>query len=349
MLWQTPCYHNATGSIIKLNMKKYSMFALIAALIVSCGGPAPKDTHPAYHNPVVQPFTDSIEAAPDRATNYYRRAEALSEIGQDSLALKDVEAALALDKNNVQYNLTAGYLQLQLDKAPEALRTLQHTLELSPGNVNVRLLLGKAYLSAGNPQAAEEQMSRIIAAAPGHIPARMMHAEVLAALKDTTAAIQELKSILKSTPGNYNASYQLADWYKASGNPGAIAQYQATFRMDTTNADPLFDIAEFYERQQLPVKAKEAYRICLGSDIDYTAAYIRIGKILITEDSLDKALRHFNLAVKSMPNSAEGYYNKGVCFEKLHLPDSARAAYRQAMVFDPGLEEAAEGLKRLKQ
>lgn len=334
-----------------MQVNKYPTVVLLLAIIlftISCGSSTTKD-HPAYHNPAVQPFTDSIEAEPGNAAYYFRRAEALSNIDLDSLALEDVRTAQELDKTNPQYNFTIGYLLLELDKPQEAVKVLLQNLEQSPGNVNVRLLLAKAYIAVRNPAAAEEQITKILAAAPQHIPAQMMQARIKAAQKDTTGAIQMMKNVLAADPRNYEASFLLADWYKASGNPEAITQYRTTFGMDTTNADPLYEIGAFYEREQQVEKAKEAYRRCIKMDMDYTDAYLQIGKILLAQDSNEKALRHFNLSVNTRPNSAEGYFHKGLCFEKLQQKDSAVAAYRQALIFDQGLTEAVDGLKRLKK
>ena len=330
-------------------IKYFALLPALALLWCSCGPSANPNDNPAYHNPAIQSFTDSIEADPDNPGYYFSRAEALSNMGQDSLALEDVKSALRLDEKNPQYHFTMGYLQLQLDKPKEAIKSLLHSLDMSPGNANVRLLLSKAYLADHNTPAAQEQVSKILAAAPQHPAAQMMQAQIQAAQKDTAGAIQTVKSVLAANPRNYEASFQLADWYKASGNPEALTQYKATFALDTTDAAPLFEVGDFYRAQQQWEKAKEAYRICMQKDMDYTDAYIQIGKILYQQDSTEKALRHFNLAINTMPNSAESYLNKGLCFEKLKQRDSAAVAYNQALTFDSSLKEAIDGLKRLKK
>lgn len=331
-------------------MIRYFAFLFAPVLfLASCGSSKSQNDNPAYHNPAIRPFTDSIEAEPGNARYYFQRAEALSDMDLDSLALEDVKAALERDKDNSQYNFTSGFLLLKLDKPDEAVKVLLHSLQQSPGNANIRLLLGKAYIAAHNPVAAQEQINKILAAAPQHVPALMMQARIKVALKDTLEAIRITKEILTVSPSNYEASFQLADWYKASGNTATIAQYIATYKMDTTNADPLYEIGDFYEQKKQWEKAKEAYRVCIRSDMDYTDAYMQVGKILLAQDSVEKALRHFNLAINTMPNSAEGYFNKGLCFEKLQQKDSALAAYHQATIFDSDLQGPRDGLKRLKK
>ncbi|WP_118973553.1 tetratricopeptide repeat protein [Taibaiella koreensis] len=331
-------------------MIRYAIhFVPLVLLFAACGpGNKPAD-HPAYHMPATQALSDSIAAYPGQSIYYFQRAEALSNMDKDSLALEDVKTAQQLDSKNPKYNFTIGYLLLKMNKPQEAAKALLRNLEESPGNVNTRILLCRAYLAAHNTGAAQEQVNKVLAAAPGHTGAMMMQARIRAELKDTTAAIATLKEVLVAEPRNYDAAYQLADWYKASGLPEAIAQYQYTYMLDTSYADPLFEIGDLYEQRHEVQKAKEAYRLCLSKDRDFSEAYLRIGQILLRQDSAEKALRHFDLAVITSPGDAAAYSQKGIAWEKLHQPDSAQAAYRQALIFDPGQEAAVEGLKRLKK
>jgi tetratricopeptide (TPR) repeat protein len=318
-------------------------------LLSSCGNKTPQQDHPAYHNPVVRPYTDSIAGDPDHAEYYFRRAEALTEIKSDSLALIDVEKALSLDKNNAQYTFTIGYLQLQLGQVKQSIKTLQHNLEQSPGNINTRMVLAKAFIADSKPEAAAEQINKILAATPQHGGALMIMADIKASQKDTTAAISILKNILIADPRNYDASYQLGDWYKAANNEAAITQYNYTYSLDTNDVNPLFEIGDYFEQKNQMNKAKEAYIYCIQKDRDFTDAYFRLGKIYMNEGLNDKALRHFDLAIHTMPNNAEAYYYKGLCFEKMNSKDSATVAFNQALVFDRSMVKAAEALRKLKK
>jgi tetratricopeptide (TPR) repeat protein len=331
-------------------MLKYLIITSAALVLFSCGNKATSDDdNPAYHNPAVQPYTDSIAMNPEHAEYYYRRAEALTEIQSDSLALVDVQKALSLDKNNAQYTFTAGYLQLQLGQAKEAIKTLKHNLEQTPGNVNTRMLLSKAYLADAKIEPAQEQVNKILAAAPRHPGALMIMADIKAAQKDTTATINILREIVATDSKNYDASYQLGDWYKATNNPATVTQYQYTFSLDTNDVNPLFEIGDYYERQNQVQKAKEAFIYCIEKDRDFTDAYIHLGKIYFRENATEKALRHFDLAINTMPGNAEAYYYKGLCFEKMQQRDSAAVAFRQALVFDRSMKEAADALRQLKK
>lgn len=345
---------NLTFALVKPKSFSQIMQNIIASILVlcvfltSCGPSAPQETNPAYHNPTVQPLTDSIRENSDDPTLYFRRAEALSQINNDSLALIDVMKAQSLDKNNQQYSFTIGYLNLQLGNTDAAIKSLQENLKVSSGNVNTRILLAKAFLAANKTADAQKQVSRILAAAPQHTGAMLMQADILASQKDTTGAINTLQQILIMDPQNYQASYGLATLYSSGNNEMAVRQYQQAFKLDTMDVTPLYDLASFYENRKDLNKAKEFYVTCIRKDHDYTDAYIALGRIFYQEKDTEKALRHFNMAIESQPNDAEAYYYKGKCFETLKVKDSAVVAYNQALVFNPRLKDAMDGLRRLK-
>ncbi len=331
-------------------MNRRILSCLLMLLIASCGNKNQEQEaeHPAYHNPFVQPLTDSVRNNPGNARYYIMRSEALLGVHEDSLALKDAQKALQLDSTNLQYRYTVGYLQLSLKKYPEAIATLQKILQADAGNQNARFLLISAYLDTRRVAEAQDLVDEVFKAYPDHPQAWFLQAQIKAARKDRAGAIVIAQKLLASDPIDYEVSYQLADWYRDDNNPEAIRQYEKTFRIDTNDVGPLFDIGNIYEYQKQWKQAKAAYRECVLQDPDYTEAYVQIGKILLHQDSADKALRQFNIAISTSPVDAEAYFNKGLCFEKLGLKDSALNAFRQALVFDETLKEARERGQKLQ-
>lgn len=325
-------------------MKKL-MLGLWSLCLFACNERQPEQTHPAYHNPVVQPFTDSITEHPDAAHWYYLRAQALIQIKQDSLSLLDAIRAFQLDSLNPDYAQALGFIHLQLDQPEAAVTAFKQRLKLIPGDARTNLLLSRAYLQANDTVAAQAAVQKVLNTAPNYPDALYWLAQIKAAQRDTTSAIAFTKLALKADPKYYDAAYQLAGYYRALGDEQAVQQYQYTFTLDTLNADPLYEIGYFYEQQMEWAKAKAAYHTCLMCDRDYTDAYIQTGKILLHQDSAVKAIRIFDLAIRSAPNSAEAYYQKGRAFEKAGLRDSAVNAYRQALVFKQDFTEAEAALK----
>lgn len=325
-------------------LKYFSSVTLLCSLLLSSCGEE-KSVPIAYQNPVVMPFTMAIEEVPDDPVLYYQRAIVLQQIGADSLAIQDLEKACQLDSIADNYWEALGIAYLNNGQVANSISTFKRCLAIAPSNVNVKLLLSKAYLQDNNLKAAQQELDDILQVTPDYPDALYWQAQIYKVKKDTISAIQHIQQALKIEPEYYQAALELADLYAATHNNLAIAQYQKVFQLDTLDVFPLYKLAQFYQSNNLKFQSKEAFKNVILKDPSYADAYFQTGKILIEEDSIDKALRQFNLAILNQPNDAESYYFKGVCFEKLNQKDSAKVAFQQALIYDKNLKEAANKLK----
>lgn len=328
---------------------RITLLIICLAFLLSCNQETTQDKeHPAYQNPTVAPLTDAIATWPDSADLYFQRSLALSKIDQDSLVLIDLQKAASLAPESVLYLNAIGYVQLNLARPDEAITAFKKSLSMVPGDLEIRLQLAQAYMENNQLEAAASQTESLIHDAPRYLPARLMQAKLKAAHKDTVAAIQLAEAVWEQDRRYYDASLQLADWYKAIGNPKAIDQYQFTFSLNPDDATPLFEIGRFFQQKKQWEEAKSAYKACVIADGDYTYAYIHTAEILMQQDSLDKAQRILKLALATSPANADAWYQTGVCFEKMQLPDSAKQYYDQAAYFGYDATVIRDALNRMK-
>lgn len=323
-------------------MKKVIIYSLLFICFYSCKNKDSNNYPIAYNNPIVKPYTHAIEQDVNNPDLYFERAQALDQINADSLAIVDLKKAIELDNKNPKYFQSLGLLYLKSKQPTQAVIAFQKNLDLSPGEVRVRLLLSKAFLENKQIEKAQEQVNYVLAAAADYPDAIYWNSQIKAAQKDTVAAIQLMKKALEMNPSYYLASFRLADFYAAQNNENTVVQYQKTFKMDTLNVAPLFAIGEFYRNKQEWEKAKTAYIESIRRDPDYSATYIEIGKILVMQDSFKKALRQFNIAMLTQPGNGDAFYNKGLCFEKMNLKDSAKAAFNQAIIFNAKFQDSVK-------
>ena len=318
-------------------------------LIAACNqGTEQISDHPAYHNPTVQPYTDAVATWPDSADLYFQRSLALSKIDQDSLVLIDLQKAASLAPKKTLYLNAIGYVQLNLGHPDRAITAFKKSLSLKPGDAEIRLQLAQALMENHQLDAAASETESLIQDAPRYLPAQLMQAKMKAAQKDTAAAIQLTAAILNQDHRYYEASLQLADWYKATGDNRAVEQYHYTFTLNPDDATPLYEIGRFFQQKKQWEDAKAAYKSCVLTDGDYTYAYIHTAEILMQQDSLDKARRILNIALATEPANADAWYYTGACFEKMHQADSARHYYDQAAYFGYDAAVIRSALSRLQ-
>jgi tetratricopeptide (TPR) repeat protein len=56
--------------------------------------------------------------------------------------------------------------------------------------------------------------------------------------------------------------------------------------------------------------------------------------MLMQEDSTEKAIRQFDIAIQNKPDYADAYYNRGICKEILGKFSEALEDYNQALSFN---------------
>lgn len=325
----------------------YLIFIPFVLFFTACNNDKNNANHPAYNNASIKPYTETIQANPKDAQNYYKRSVALAAINMDSLALVDIEKAITLDPDNINYLKAKGNLLLLLDKAAAAIPVFQNCMEKQPEELSYKLYLSNALLLDNQAEKAEKTVQEVLTKDDLYPDAYYWYAQIKAFQKDTAAAINMLHKAIYLDSMYYDAALLLGDYYAMQGNQKAIPQYLKTFYIDTLEALPLFQIGYFFEKQLQLEKAKIAYADCILHDPDFTDAYIQTGKILLQQDSIDKAKRILSIAVKTEPNNDEAHYHLGIAYEKLGFADSASIAYTNAISFNSYHEEAKTKLKSI--
>jgi tetratricopeptide (TPR) repeat protein len=141
---------------------------------------------------------------------------------------------------------------------------------------------------------------------------------------------------------------QLALLFTAKHNPLAIQYFENAYRADSSDMEPLYGEAMFWQNQQKYAEAKQVFKRCILLNKDYERAYYNTGWMLLQEDSVEKSIRHFGMAIQVKQDYADAYYNRGLCYEILGKKDSAILDYKQALVFSPGLASCQTALQRIQ-
>jgi len=102
-------------------------------------------------------------------------------------------------------------------------------------------------------------------------------------------------------------------------------------------------------------KAIEHYQIALRlkpniTEIYYNAAiYYNLGKAYDAKGLIDKAIEHYQTALRLKPDFAEAYNNLGLVYEKNGLSDEAMKYYNAALRLNPEFKLARDNLNRILQ
>lgn len=335
-------------------MKKfYSQFSVfLILLLASCGGrqqktnvQQPKDG--VFAHPSVAIISTQIEANPKDASLFYKRAKALRDLREDSLALNDFKKATQLDSSKAIYFSAIGELLFEHKDVEGSVKWFKKAIEIDPKDPVAHLKFAKMLMFVNDNKKAFDEVNTVLRRDPYNAEAYFLKGMVYKNMNDTAKSISSFTTAVQVDPYYQPAVLQLAMIYAAKKDTLALSYFDNAFIADTTQMVALHGKAMFYQDLGQLEKAKLMYKKCIIHDAQYADAYFNMGWILMQQDSLEKAIRQFDFVTKIEPTNAEAYYNRGVCKELLKRKPEALMDYKQAVEFAADYKEAKDGVQRL--
>lgn len=147
--------------------------------------------------------------------------------GENDAALREAEAALALDPRFSDARVLKGGVLASRGAYDEAIRELRQAVETDPGKPILRLDLAKVLDEAGRKAEARQQYDELLRLAPDDPTALTALATLLAREGDLAGAEQRLRRALELQPADATARFDLAEVLARAGRgPEARAEWQ---------------------------------------------------------------------------------------------------------------------------
>jgi tetratricopeptide (TPR) repeat protein len=293
-------------------------------------------------------LTEQIEDNPKNAENYYQRGLALHKLHQDSLALNDFKKAISIDSTKSQYMSAVGDLLFEHKDLTGSVKWLERALQRNPADVRAHLKLAKVMIFTQEYPKAFAEVNTVLRNDAFNPEGYFLKGIIYKELKDTGKAISSFQTCINVAPDYREAMIQLGLLYTYKDNPLGERYLENAFKLDTTDSMPLYAKALHQQNKGQYEPAKQQYRDIIRRDPQYADALFGMGFILLQQDSLEKARRQFDLVTKIEPNNAKAYYNRGLCSELMNQKGDAIRDYEQALTFNKDMQQAKEGVNRLK-
>ena len=182
-------------------------------------------------------------------------------------------------------------------------------------------------------------------------------------LGDTTRAIAAFQKCVQYKQDFYDAFMQLGLLHSAQKKNLAPSYFDNAIRLDSSKAEAWYAKAKYYQDQGAVAdkkkniteaktnyeEAKKTYRELIIKNPQYEFAYFNLGFIYLQQDSIDKALRHFDLATKVSPQYAEAYYYRGLCELVKGQKEQAESDFQQTLNLKPDYKAAQDELDKLQK
>lgn len=323
--------------------------AILAVVLTACGNDNSTEnvSDPVLNEPAVKKITEEIKSDPDNARLYFERGIMLDGMDADTLALADYKKAISLDSTRSEYYSAIGDMFFEHKDIEGSTKWLEKALALNPKDKRAHLKLAKMFLYIEEYNKAFAEINTVLRQDVYNAEGYYLKGMVYKNLKDTAMAISSFHTAIQSDPEYREAIIQLGIMYGMKGDPIALQFYDRAFKMDTLNVFPLYARGVFFQDKGSYEQAKDEYRNTIMHDRYYANAYYNMGYIYLQQDSLEKALRQYDILTNINLQDPEAYFNRGLCYENMGRKAEAIADYKQALVFDENYKDALEGLKRL--
>ena len=319
----------------------------------------------------------AIQQQPDNTELLARRATLRLAAGQPVAALRDVEAALAIDDEDGDlYYLQARALRA-LGRLPQALAAAHRAADAGFNSPELPLLEGETHLAAHQYDDALASLDRTLRLDPDQPAALLYKGLAYAATRDTAQALDYLRAALARDPHEPEILHQLAFLLNAYRVPEEAAAYASQgLRLDSASGALHYDYGRQLELLGRPDSALRYYRRALALDTtqyraDYRLAlaasargqrpasvipHLRralrfnprlpqaraiLAEALEAQHRLPEALRQYQMLVLENPNNQHWTYKvwKTGGQVRAALPDSLRPAptYYRRPVGEPAL------------
>lgn len=259
----------------------------------------------------------------------------MNSVSQSTFTLKDAREKLGLSRTVLDGLIRQGFVSPGKGVRNEhrftfqdlALLRMAHALQKS--NIAPRKILAS--------------LAKLKAELPAELPLTGLRISAVG----TDVAVRDRSGKLEAT-----ASGQYLLDFDVSGDGGSVSFLDRTAtKLSATklpDARALFEQGERLEMQD-SVAATAAYREAIKADPAFVDPYLNLGAMLCEAQQCEAAVRLYDEAVLTCPDSSLIRFNRAVALEDLGRTDEAIASYEISLKLDSSLADAHFNIARLKE
>lgn len=193
-------------------------------------------------NDAIDSFKQSIELDPEFALAhaglgqaYWRKYDYTRETNWLELADEVARAALDINSNLTQVNITMGVINADFGRYEEAVENFNNVLASDPTNADAYRELARVYESLGEIEKAESTTRRSIQLKPDYWAGHNMLGTIYLENNQYENAIEKFKKVIELTPDNYTGYMNLGSAYLYLGrNDEARSMLEKSLDLEET-------------------------------------------------------------------------------------------------------------------
>lgn len=294
-------------------------------------------------------INDKIDKDEKNPNLYFERGKIYRKLKQDSLALIDFKRCTQLDSTKAIYYSAVGEVLFDHKDISGSVPWFEKAIALNPNDEKAHLKMAKLFIYISEYTKAFIEINTVLKTNVYNAEAYFLKGICYTMMSDTSKAISSLQTAVQTDPLYAEAHLQLGVLYEAQKNPLALKYYENAFKADSTNMEYMYAQAMYWQNKNEYEAAKKILKKIVTKDMSYPKSYYNLGWIYLQQDSTEKAIRQFDIAIENKPDYADAYFNRGLCYEILSNFDKAMEDYEYAITFAPDNSKFQESLRLIKQ
>lgn len=300
---------------------------------------------------VIDSLSKAIRNNPYRDTLFYQRSHYFLLAGNIVRAVNDMEVAIKLKPDVVDYHLELANLELNRGESRIAKELLDRAHDRFPENIEVMVRLANIYMAIGQYKEARTKLILASRIEPRNPNLYMLSSIIFTEIGDDARAIEELQKAVMYEPEFYDGHVMLGVINARLGKAIAIDHYENAIRLQPDNPEPLYNLGMYYQENEMYDKALEVYQKGL-TQIDSRMQHFLFNQGFIYErfrGNYDTAIVFYDSVIQYHPDDYRAFYRKGICLENMGQVEKAMAAYDMALKINPKFEDAYDALSHLSK
>jgi tetratricopeptide (TPR) repeat protein len=294
--------------------------------------------------------SESIKLDSLNADLYVQRARINLTDEKISLAIRDINSALSLDRKNIDALLVLADIYYALGDEDNILLTLNKACEYAPLDTRPIIKLSELSFLQGNFRMAGAYVDKALEMDKYNPKAYYMRGMLAMSENDTVAALKNFMTSRMQQADFVDPLIQIAHIYMAQNDTLAKVFFKEAMTVAPNNYPLVYDYAMYLQENGFPEEALSHYDALLeimpdNTDFNFNKGYVYL--VYLGEN--EKALEYFNKVLKIDPTSVNALFNKGRTYEQMGDYINAKSIYLQILRNNPDYQLAIDAVNRISE
>lgn len=291
------------------------LIALLALLFTGCKQSS-SDFDSLTDSEKLEVLDLRLEHHPKDAKALADRSTVLFNLGRSKEALADINKAVELEPNKVDYRLQQADLCFASGDVENSYKALTEAEKLSPESIEVQLKMGEVTFYSRDYDRSLKCLSKVTEREPDNRTALFMKGFIYKEMGDTASAVTLLRKVCDLHPDYAPAFEELGILYSAHHDPLAVEYLSTALRLEPNNTNVLYALAMFSQESGDMEQAESLYRQLLTLNPASADAWHNLGYIELTHyHDYSRALSYFDSALLADPTHSASITNRQLAKE----------------------------------